>query len=891
MVREAFRTGVIDSRLNRTFICLIPKVEFPLSVDQFRPISLCNFSYKVIAKLLVNRLSPLMEDLITPFQSAFVPGRWIAESSILTQELIHKIQHKRGRGGLMAIKLDMHKAYDKMEWNFLDKVLLKNGLNESSRRLLMACVTSVSYSVLLNGCPLKKIIPQRGLRQGDPLSPFLFLLCQDVLSKLIVKAELVGSLHGISIAHSTPPISHLMFADDTILFSLANETGARKLLERLTTYENWSGQMCSKSKSGVLFSKNLSSAKKQSILNILKINPVSGNEKHLGNPFNFKRRKKEDYKTLKESMLKKLEGWKLKLLSYVGRLTLLKSVASSMPVYAMSTNKIPISSCRELDALMRKYWWLGNVEKDKFLALKAWDSICTPKSMGGLGLRRCEDMNRALLAKLAWSLATNKERPWVSYLLGKYCKFDSFWCVDQKNSDSYQWKSILQSREVIFKGSMATAASGNLINFWRQPWIPWLDYKDFVELMQQLRSRRFTVNTLADVSIRNAWNEKIILQIFGQEMGGRILQIPRIPSPFTDQIFWKHNQKGQFSVKEAYYVDQEWRFAQAKSIWKWIWDKGVHPRNSVFLWRILNEAIPTMNRLPFVSDKECSLCGKEGENAIHIFRDCGFTKAVWLGGYFPLRIDLIPGEDMISFLENLFADLSDFNRNNLINYVGCLCSEIWFQRNASCIRGIVADPSTALLKIDKAVLEIKNSVLSNGEAGIIFSLDPDTSAEQNSLVYPHQVGVNCLIYTDASWKKEAAGLAAVCVDKAQKRWFVKAQKSQATSALDAEFKAIQMALEWAISNGWQEILILSDSQLAVKALSSGGSSPDWSIASTFFSIVNLSKSFLICRFFFIDRTFNSFTDGVAKNARVSSIQDVLYQGEGVPPVIPITFST
>ncbi|KAM6546692.1 hypothetical protein CsatB_027428 [Cannabis sativa] len=794
-VKEFFSSGVMDSKLNSSFICLIPKVEFPLSMDQFRPISLCNFTYKIIAKILSNRLRPLMNDLVSPFQSAFIPGRWIAESSILTQEIIHKIRHKKGFGGLMALKLDMHKAYDKMEWSFLGKVLSANGFSDKSRKLVMSCVSSVSYSVLLNGCPLKKFMPQRGLRQGDPLSPFLFLLCQEVLLKLILKAEAQGLIHGIKIGRSTPQVSHLMFVDDTILFARANERDAKTLIDCLTTYEKWSGQSCSKHKSSVFFS-----------------------------------RKKDEYVRLKESMLKRLEGWKMKLLSYAGRLTLIKSVASAIPIYAMSTNKIPISSCHELDSLMRKFRWLGNVEKSRFLALKAWDQICQPKMSGGLGLRKCTEMNKVLLSKLAWSLATKEDRPWVSCLLNKYCRFESFWCVNQKSSDSSQWKCILEARDTILKGSMSVAASGESINFWRQPWIPWLEYQEFMELMNSLRNRGYTVQTLADVSSNHCWNEELILQIFGNELGSQILNIPRIPSPYEDQVFWKGNQKGSFSVKGAYSVDNSWRFAPVREIWKWIWKARIHPRISVMLWRVLNEAIPTKNRLHFINDKSCGLCGEEEEDTLHVFCKCRFSKAICKGTICALRT--LP--QILSLLliksESNLREFQFLNRSN------------------------------------------------GGSTGDTYT--PAVSLELIGINTPSN-RVCHAFFTDASWVRRSTGVAAIAVDYTTGAWFVKALKCETASALEAEFKAIHLALTWAMELGWHEVLVLSDAKVAVQSLITRSRSPDWKASNIFFSIVNVLKTLSVVRFSFINRSLNALADGIAKNARVASDLAILYQGEAL----------
>lgn len=256
-VLHVLRRGDIPEGWNNTIIVLIPKSAAPESLKDLRPISLCNVVYKLIAKVLTNRLKLILPDIISGNQSAFVPGRMISDNIILAYKLTHFLQKKRnGAKGYAAIKLDMSKAYDRVEWKFLRDMMLKMGFNRRWTELVMKCVTAVKYQVKVNGDTTNTIIPERGLRQGDPLSPYLFLLCAEGFSAMLHDAEINGRLKGIKICNTAPSISHLLFADDSLLLIEANTNSVHEVNMILSTYEACSGQAINKEKSAILFSKN-----------------------------------------------------------------------------------------------------------------------------------------------------------------------------------------------------------------------------------------------------------------------------------------------------------------------------------------------------------------------------------------------------------------------------------------------------------------------------------------------------------------------------------------------------------------------------------------------------------------------------------------------------------
>lgn len=212
----------MDEALNSTHITLILKLNLAVMVTDFRPISLYNILYKLITKVLANRLKLVLPSIISETQSAFIPGCLITNNVLAAYETLHTMATRlTGKKGYMAIKLDMSKAYDCVEWAFLEAIMRKLGFEERWITLVMACVRSVSYSVLLNGSPQGHIIHSRGLRQGDPLSPYLFLLCAEGLSSLLQRAVREWQISSLPITQGGSCLSYLFFADDSLLFCRA----------------------------------------------------------------------------------------------------------------------------------------------------------------------------------------------------------------------------------------------------------------------------------------------------------------------------------------------------------------------------------------------------------------------------------------------------------------------------------------------------------------------------------------------------------------------------------------------------------------------------------------------------------------------------------------------
>ena len=627
---QFFETGKLPENTNDALVVLIPKVTKPESITQFRPISLCNVLFKTITKAMVGRLKGIMKKLIGPAQASFIPGRLSADNIVVVQEAVHSMRRKKGRKGWMLLKLDLEKAYDRLRWDFLEDTLRAAGLSEVWVGRIMECVAGPSMCILWNGEKTEPFKPSRGLRQGDPLSPYLFVLCMERLCHLIDEAVEEKRWKPINLSRGGPQLSHICFADDLILFAEASLTQIRVIREVLEKFCKASGQKVSLPKSKFFFSSNVTRERGERISRESGIASTRDLGKYLGMPILQKRINKDTFGEVLEKVASRLSGWKKQTLSLAGRVTMTKAVLSSIPVHSMSTIILPVSTLEKLDSLSRSFVW-GSGQH-----LVSWEKVCKPKTEGGLGIRKSRDMNKALIAKVGWRLLYDTESLWARVLRSKYKVsniHDLSWTGVRSNGSS-TWRSLaLGIREVVAKGHSWVIGNGREIKFWTDRWLS--NQPLMIAAIGGLPEGYEEVIARDMWVVGGGWDLPRIAPFVAEETRQELAAVVVDTVTETkDRLAWSQTKNGQFTVKSGYELitrDDTPR-QNMESLFRSMWRVVVPERVKIFLWLVGNHAIMTnaeRYRRHLSGTDVCQVCKGGIETILHVIRDCPAIRGIW----------------------------------------------------------------------------------------------------------------------------------------------------------------------------------------------------------------------------------------------------------------------
>ncbi|CAN4117930.1 unnamed protein product [Withania somnifera] len=314
----------------------------------------------------------------------------------------------------------MKKAYDSLEWSFLEQILTELKFPAKVIKWIMQCVTTVTYSVLA----------QRGVRQGDPLSPFLFVLAMDYLTRLL------KSLHSNADFHYHPRckkqrIIQLSFADDLLLFCRGELKSVRSLYACFLQFSKASGLVANVEKSSVYFG-GVKQAAQEHILHELQFGKGDLPFRYLGVPLSTKRLSIVQCKPLIDKMLGRITSWTTRFLSYAGRAQLVLSVLFAIQIFWSQLFALPKKIIQVVESICRRFLWTGSVEASK-KSLIAWEKLCCSKACGGLNFLDVFDWNKAAIGKLLWNLCKKKDKLWVEWIHTYYGK-EGVWGVQAKQA-------------------------------------------------------------------------------------------------------------------------------------------------------------------------------------------------------------------------------------------------------------------------------------------------------------------------------------------------------------------------------------------------------------------------------------------------------------------------
>eukprot|EP00253_Pinus_taeda_P030057 PITA_30057 len=773
VVEESRKKGEVYSPYNANFIDLIPKKEVPESFEDFRPISLCNSIYKIIAKVIANRIKPILSRHISMEQFGFLSGRQIHEAIGVAQEVMHSVKQKNKKGAV--IKIDLSKSYDRINWLYIKLLLTHLGFKTDFISWIMGCISNVSYAILINGAASSFFKGQQGLRQGCPLSPLLFLLVAEGLSQLIHKARREGKIKGIEVATNLF-ISHLLFVDDILIFTNSEQIEIKELKNILELLLKATGMQINSRKSQLIMT-GIASQERARLPSFFPFQPST-----------------------------------LELPFKAGRLTLIKSVLLAIPVYWAALTWATKGIMEKIRRLCSIFLWDGSKE-NQVLPWVAWDKVARSKEWGGWGIKILPDFSLSLAAKLGWRLI-KMENLWTKVVKRKY--IDPVPLEDwirnpfkNKQNVSVIWKATVESFKVIEQGLAWKIGNGRNLKIGKDPWIGCNEnYALSPGLIRHLEGKSiFTLDQVEKMGQSNmwgqAWKDGGDLELdqrwwneqhsFTQELFHSNVRLKDSP----DMLIWAHGETGDYSPKDGY------KFILSKKGWgepewwsKHIWKLKCPTKARLFFWCLLRRKIPTWDTLQsryMHGPRRCTLCKDEVESINHLFLNCIETKNIWG------ELEKLMNKKFEWGNGNLDEAWSkwwhQYPKGNMRNLPPIICWGVWLARNRSIFQDKGTPPNVTAIQ----AVSIYTSIL-----------EPEEKKSQNgNKTVQIKEGIPWAFFDGASQKNQAG--AGIIIHLNAKHSLKASVGLGPGSNNFAELSALRLLLWWLIQRNTFRIQVFGDS--------------------------------------------------------------------------------
>ncbi|KAK3206963.1 hypothetical protein Dsin_021009 [Dipteronia sinensis] len=527
------------------------------------------------------------------------------------------------------------------------------------------CVRSPNLSILINGSPTEQFGIYKGLRQGDPLSPLLFNISIEVLNRMLIKASSIRMLEGARFGSNGVHITHLQFADDTIVFLRPKKEYILNLKRTLRCFELISGLRINFLKSCLVKvgKKRNMEEKWADYLRCKEANlPIC----YLGLPLGANPCKKNFWDSVILKIEKRLAPWKLKFLSKGGRLVLIKSVLSSIPTYFMSIFKMPVGVAKRIEKLQRLFFWGDGAAKKKLHTVD-WNTICKSKANGGLGIGHILVKNTSLLAKWGWRFGCEVHSLWKKVLCAKYGadSKDLRWKWRSSAKGSYFFNTIsrlthedTQEVVIIKDGIQVVVGRGDRVYFSEN--IKWDSIPIRISFL-----RIFALSSNKDGRLQEfglwqgsnwVWEVPLRRALMGWEQEqwkcfNFALSCVKVRKMISDKVAWSYCPNGSFSV-QSFRRCMEGEVSEDCHKTAQIWNNYCPPKVEIFCWNLLKERVMVKDVLSrFGMDLSCPLYGNCIETVDHLFLHCSWTWKLWLEGLSWWEVTCVPNVKLTHWWE------------------------------------------------------------------------------------------------------------------------------------------------------------------------------------------------------------------------------------------------